>query len=68
MRRIIRFRVLQELHIASKLFEKIIHGQFVIRRMQHPVTKYAKVVREVLGGRVQGISIEILPTQVIMLP
>jgi len=36
--------------------------------MQHPVTKYAKVVREVLGGRVQAISIEILPTQVIMLP
>jgi len=34
--------------------------------MQHPLAKYAKVVREILGGGVQAISIEILPTQVIM--
>ena len=66
MRGLIRFRVLQELHIAGELFEKIIYRQFIIRPMQHPLAKYAKVVREILGGGVHAISIEILPTQVIM--
>ncbi len=66
MRGLIRFRVLHELHIARELFEKIIHRQFVIRRMQHPLAKYTKVVREILGGGVQANSIEILLMQVIM--
>ena len=68
MRSVIRFRVLEELHVARELFEKIIHRQFVIRRMQHPLAKHAKVVREILGGGVQAISIEISLRQVIMPP
>jgi len=34
--------------------------------MQHPLAKYTKVVREILGGGVQANSIEILLMQVIM--
>lgn len=44
------------LRVHFEFFQKTIHRQFVIRRMQHPLTQYTEVVWKILRRRIHAAS------------
>src|SRR5215470_12559135 len=54
MRHLFWFGNAHECDVASKLLKKIIDRQFVICRMQHPLTQHTKVMRKILRGAIHA--------------
>ena len=56
MRHLFRFRTSHKRHVAREFLKKIIDGQFVISRMQHPLAQRTEVMREILRGGIHANS------------
>ena len=56
MRHLFRFRTSHKRYVVRELLKKIIDGQFLICRTQHPLAQRTEVMRKVLRGRIHANS------------
>ena len=56
MRHLFRLRTSQKRDVAGELRKKIIDGQFVICRIQHPFAQHIEMMRKILRGGIHAHS------------
>ena len=56
MRHLFRFRTPHKRHVAREFLKKIIDGQFVICRMQHPLAQRTEAIRKILRRGIHASS------------
>src|SRR4029077_3149438 len=56
MRHLFRFRTSHKRHVARELLKKIIDGQFVLCRLQHPLAQYTQMMPKILRGGIHAAS------------
>src|SRR5437773_15002 len=56
MRHLFRFRTSHKRHVAREFLKKIIYGQFVISRMQHPLAQHIEMMQKILRGGIHASS------------